>query len=434
MSAVAGQVCILGTGASGLAAARLLSVRDGLGGRVCSESEPGAGVREAFAGLGFAWDGAGPVAGEGLVVVSPGFAADHAWVVRARELGAVVRSEAELGAEGLRGRILAVTGSLGKTTTVMLAAEVLRAHGLRVTLSGNIGLPVCAVALECPEADWHVLELSSFQTELFEGFRAEVGLLLNLVPNHLDRHGTMAAYARAKARMFCGQRPEDVAVIPEGLALEGVGGTVRRPEGWRVPDTRGTGFDVPAYRENVAVLLTGLADVGLDAGVVRRVMEGFEFPPHRMQVVSDGPDGLIVDDSKSTCLTATLAAMRAVMGAGRPLHLVMGGVPKGDGPELLGEAVAAGGVSLYLFGLAAEGFAAILGPRAARCEVCGDLEEAMRRVFLHRNAGETLLFSPGCASFDQYSSYMERGQHFQHLVGASLNRKSNAILPDQEKS
>ncbi|MCC5843469.1 MAG: hypothetical protein JJU05_04380 [Verrucomicrobia bacterium] len=425
------QVCILGAGGSGLAAARLLSVREGLRGRVCSEREPDAAVREAFLSVGFEWDAAGPAAGDGRVVVSPGFAAEHPWLERAGGLGSRVEAEAELGSSYLKGRILAITGSLGKTTMAMLAADLLRAHGYSVTLSGNIGVPVCEVALERGEADWHVLELSSFQTEMFQRFRPDVGVILNLVPNHLDRHGTMARYAEAKARMVGFQEEGDLAVIPEGYPVRvGTRGWVRVPDPARVPDTRGTGFDFPAYRANLAGLMTGLAEVPLDAETVRSVLEGFRFPPHRMEVLTHGRGGLIVDDSKSTCLSATRAAMEAVAG---PMHVIIGGVHKGDPPEMLIGVLRNYPVSLYLFGASAEVFAASWQGHSGRCGIYPDLTEAVKAVFLHRKEGEPLLFSPGCASFDQYSSYMERGQHFQHLIEAFINNPSDSKPSAQEK-
>ena len=416
------SVCILGAGASGLAVARLLSVREGLSGRVCSEREPDAAVREAFREVGFSWDNAGPGAGDGRLVVSPGFAVEHPWLARAEALGLQPEAEAEVGTSFLRGRTLAVTGSLGKTTMVMLAAEMLRAHGFTVTLSGNIGRPVSEAALTQAEADWHVMELSSFQTECFQCFRPDVGVILNLVPNHLDRHGTLVQYAEAKARMLRFQTGADLAVVPENYPVPvRTRGRLWRPDPARVPETRGTGFDFPAYRENLAALMTGLAEVPLKPETVREVLERFQFPPHRMQVLRHTRGGMIVDDSKSTCLAATRAAMAAMAAVSGRMHVLIGGIPKGDPPEMLLDILRTHPVSLYLYGTSAEGFAACWRDVSEHCGVYRDLPEAVKAVFLHRNAGEPLLFSPGCASFDQYVSYMERGQHFQHLIDPIRN-------------
>jgi len=207
-------------------------------------------------------------------------------------------------------------------------------------------------------------------------------------------------------------------------------GRVRAPDPARVPDTRGTGFDFPAYRTNLSALMTGLAEVRLDAETVRSVLQGFRFPPHRMEVLTHGRGGVIVDDSKSTCLTATRAAMEAVAG---PMHVIIGGVHKGDPPEMLIDVLRNSPVSLYLFGASAEAFSACWRGHSGRCGIYPDLAEAVKAVFLHRKEGEPLLFSPGCASFDQYSSYMERGQHFQHLIEAFSNNPFDSKPSAQEK-
>ena len=425
------RVCILGTGRSGLAAAGLLSARREAGGRVCSETEPGAGVRAAFADLGFAWDALGPLEGDERIVVSPGFAVNHPWLVRAQANGSRVEAEAELGAAALKGRILAITGSLGKTTMAMLAADLLRAHGQTVTLSGNIGVPVCEVALDPGSADWHVIELSSFQTEIFQSFRPDIGVILNLVANHLDRHGTMTAYAEAKARMLAYQTGADLAVIPENYPVPvNTGARTRRPDPRRIPKTEGTAFDLPAYRDNLAALMTGLAEAELEESTVRKVLEDFRLPPHRMEVLAHARGGLIINDSKSTCLSATRAAMAAVAG---PMHVIAGGLHKGDSPEILLDVLNASPVSMYLFGASAEAFAACWQGHSEHCGVYRTLAEAVDAVFLRRKSGEPLLFSPGCASFDQYSSYMERGQHFRHLIQPSLIQTSDSKPPEQEK-
>jgi UDP-N-acetylmuramoylalanine--D-glutamate ligase len=422
------RVCILGAGGSGLAAARLLAARTECGGRVCSDAKPSDAILNAFAASGFLWDAEGPK--DERVVVSPGFAVEHSWMRRAAEAGLEVEAEAELGASALKGNILAVTGSLGKTTMAMLAAEILKAHGFSVTLSGNIGMPVSEVALNQAEADWHVIELSSFQTEIFRSFRPDIGIILNLAPNHLDRHGTMERYAEAKARMLAFQTGADVAVIPEDYPVPvHTRARVRTPDAARIPDTAGTGFDVPAYRANLAALMTGLAELDLDPLRVRAVLEAFQFPPHRMQILRHDPGGKIINDSKSTCLSATRAAMESLTG---PMHVIIGGIHKGDSPEILSEVLKSGPVFLYLFGASAERFEAAWRKLAAGCEVHKGLASAVRSVFLHRKAGEPLLFSPGCASFDQYSSYMERGQHFQDLIEEFLTMPPDSKMPVQE--
>jgi len=404
-------VCILGTGSSGLAAARLLAAQ-GLSGTVCADQAPDAACLQSFVEPGFIWVAAPPPGAKNLVV-SPGFPAGHPFLRHPADKTA----EFELGTRFLKGKTLAVTGSLGKTTLVMLAAEILRAHGLRVTLSGNIGTPVCETALRHPDADVHVLELSSFQTELNQAFRPDIGILLNLAPNHLDRHGSFEAYAAAKLRMFASQRPGDVAVLPRPWT-EHVQGAARTlaPDPKRLPDLRGTRFDTPPLRANLAALFTGLQSFELDPARVRGCLERFVFPAHRMSEHWIPGVGRVINDSKSTCLTATLAALQSVPG---PVCLFVGGMGKGEDPALLTDELGRGNVSLYLFGRDASLFAEAWKSLPRRCGVYEKLEDAIADAFLHRHANEPLLFSPGCASFDQYSGYSARGDHFLRLVTPS---------------
>ena len=409
------RVCILGSGSSGQAAARLLA-SVGRSGWVCAERDPTPEMQRAFENCGFSYTARIPEDGLDFAVISPGFAMEHPWLQVLRARGISLVPEFELGAGYLQGKTVAVTGSLGKTTMVLFAMHLLRQQGLRVTCSGNIGTPTCEVALKSPVADVHVLELSSFQTEAATGFRPDVGVWLNLFPNHLDRHGSMDAYAGAKARMFAFQTPADFAVLPEGVPVAVPGrGRRRVPEPARVPETRGTGFDHPALRENLAALLTGLGDWDFAPEQIRAAMETFAFPPFRMQEIGTPKLGRVINDSKSTCLSATRAALRGVDG---PVHLIMGGVPKGDDPGMLKQEFREKTVYVYLYGECAAAYASAWRAEAAQCEVHEGLRACLDSVFRQRNRTESLLFSPGCASFDQYMSYEARGRHFQKLVHA----------------
>ena len=409
------DVFILGTGNSGRAAAALLA-RDGVRGRVCTETNPPPGEMEWFANHGFPCTDQLPESGADLAVISPGFPTEHPWLQRLRERGVPQVPEFELGAGHLRGKIVAVTGSLGKTSMVLFAAHLLRGKGLSVTVSGNIGTPVCETALKTPDADVHVMELSSFQTEAAVAYRPDAGILLNLLPNHLDRHRTMEAYARAKARMFAHQTPADLAVLPKDYPVS-VPGRGRRlsPETDRVPDLRGTRLDHPALRSNLAALLTGLREWHWVPAEIRAAAETFEFPPHRMEEVGNAQLGRVINDSKSTCLQATFAALQGEQGR---VHLIMGGVPKGDDPAVLVPVLRRLNLCLYLFGACAEAYSRAWKPYVEACGVYDDLEACLHAVFLKRKHTETLLFSPGCASFDQYSGYEARGRHFCRLVHA----------------
>lgn len=420
-------VCILGAGRSGIAAARLLAQTGRGQGWVVAEREPDPGRLADFAALGFVWESEGPPLRAQLAVVSPGFAADHPWLQGLRVAGVPLLPEWELGMQHLQGKVFALTGSLGKTTMVMLAAELLRAQGLQVTLSGNIGMPVCEVALSQPQADWHVMELSSFQTELLQAAAPDVAVLLNLYPNHLDRHGSMAAYAAAKLRMFACQRPDQLAVLPPEWLPEAPGHAEKlAPDPHRLPRLQGTAFDVPHLRENLAAVLSALPALP-DEAAVTEMLAHFQFPPHRMQQLALPGGVQAIDDSKSTCLSATLAALRSVAG---PVSLFMGGISKAEPMGLLADELSRGNVKLYLFGQDGPVFGRAWEGLPQRLSVHPALPEAVETAFLHLAPDEILLFSPGCASFDQYASYSERAEHFQQILLRTIqqHRIQNEVI------
>ena len=331
-------VRILGAGASGRAAADLAAAR-GHDVRIFDERK-----------------GADPFAGETdgslralLWVVSPGFAVDHPWCLRLRGAGAVLLPELEFGARYLAGETLVVTGSLGKTSMVLLMAEMIRATGRTVTVSGNIGKAVSEIALRSPEADVHVIEASSFQLEILKSFAPDRAVCLNLFPNHLDRHGTLEAYAGAKARLFEGMGPEGIAVWPENYPRD-IATRASRPaaDSVSLPALRGTRFEQGPLRDNLRMMFAaakGLLDPGREE--IRRVVREFVFPRHRMEEIRIPGAGRVIDDSKSTCFSATRAAVEMTSGT---LHLFMGGIDKGESPDLLLETFRERNPRLYLFG------------------------------------------------------------------------------------
>ncbi len=415
------DLCILGAGQSGIAAARLLAMQ-GRKGVLVSQTRPDEDRIEELHSLGIPWCQE-PVEAT-TVITSPGFPVDHPWLTQYREAGADILPEFEFGSRYVEGKILAVTGSLGKTSMVMLAAELLRKAGQKVTLSGNIGIPVCEVARTEPVADVHVMELSSFQLEASRAFRPDVGICLNLMPNHLDRHITLEAYAEAKARLFVHQTADDVAVWPEPYPVE-VRTPARRksPEAARLPHLTGTVWEQGPLRENLSVLMAGLEELGLpDSSVWENVVRDFIFPPHRMQRIGLPGAGLIVDDSKSTCLSATRGALAATPGH---VHLIVGGRGKGESLSILEKSFAEREVSLYLIGETARDMADAWNGLVTTCKCSITLERAIEEIWARREQGEPLLFSPGCASFDQFQHYSHRGEEFQRLV--RLQAQTNPV-------
>lgn len=420
---------ILGAGRSGIAAAKLAALMENGTGYVFSEKRPDELQLEELRRVGYDWSDRLPERlGDGLVVVSPGFALDHPWIRKLDAHNIPLISELQWGMDSLEGEVIAITGSLGKTSMVLLAAALLEDAGYGVTVSGNIGTPVCEIALSRPKADFHVVEVSSFQLEQVCQLMPDRALCLNVVPNHLDRHRTMAAYAGAKARLFEGMTDNQIAVWPEAFPVN-VTTHARRmdPRDVRLPDLEGTRFASGPWRENLRMLMAVLQGVdGVDACEQEEVIRDFQFPEHRMQEVHIPGAGRVIDDSKSTCLTATKAALASIPGR---VHLVMGGVEKGEDLHYLDAVFAERNPRVYLFGASAKKMGAVWKDSVDVCLSFDTLDQALSAVRVRREREEPLLFSPGCASFDQYSGYTERGHDFRRRVAHLYATTSKIASP-----
>lgn len=435
-----GTCVVLGLGASGRSAARLLA-REGHAVLALDEAD-GALLRQATASL--ADDGvtvalgaralpSGPLE---LAVLSPGIAPEHPWVVALERRGVPVLPEFELGWTRLRGETLAVTGTNGKSTAVKWLAESLRHAGLSAEACGNYGLPVCEVALAPTSPQWAVIEVSSFQLEMARDFRARVGVLLNLLPNHLDRHPDFASYAAAKAKLFARTLPGDSQIVPiadvhrlqERAGATGVGkwitfgpggdyrfsdGAVLRDER-PIADLRGTYFDNEILGVNASAVVAALDAAGLFAVHAVEAARTFEPLPHRMQPVGTVRGVSYIDDSKATTLSAVDAALRMCRGA---VRLIAGGLLKETPAPALKEVLAQRTSCIYLIGRASKELYSAWAD-AVPCVECGTLEEAFKAAARDARGGEVVLLSPGCASFDQFTGYHQRGEVFRSLVKA----------------
>lgn len=433
---------VMGLGASGAAAARLL-LREGT--RVTLfDDAPGTASVEAWAREGVEVRSAARdelPSDADLCIVSPGVAVEHPWLARARAQGLLPVPEMELGWSRFRGRVAVITGSNGKSTAVKWMTESLQAAGRRAAACGNYGPPVCRVVLEQPDLEWLVIEASSFQLETTQQFRGDVNMLLNLSPNHLDRHPTMDAYVAAKARIFAQVTARDVCLAPASwitrmqAAAGGRGrwllfGTepgadYRWGDGrvWHgaaeALDLRGTYFDNAVLGPNAAAVAGGLHAAGLDVEAAARAARVFRPLPHRMEPVAEARGVRFVNDSKAT----TLAALRAALEmAGGPVRLIAGGLLKETDLSPVKEMLALRAAGVYLIGKAAEKMSAAWSP-SARCRVCGTLEQAVRDAWREARPGEVILLSPGCASFDQFKNYEERGHQFRALAETLAGEK-----------
>jgi UDP-N-acetylmuramoylalanine--D-glutamate ligase len=419
---------ILGAGRSGIAAAKLAALENGTG-CVFSEARPDEGVLDELTGIDYAWSDRFPERMEdSLVIVSPGFGLDHPWIRELIAQDITLLSELQWGMDELEGEVIAITGSLGKTSMVLLAAGLLQDAGYGVTVSGNIGTPVSEIALTKPKADFHVVEISSFQLEHVHLLIPGRAICLNLFPNHLDRHRTLEAYARTKARLFGDLSENQLAVWPEDYPVE-IRTDARRvdPNEIRLPELAATRFKSGPLRRNLQMLMAGLQGIeGVDAFAQEEVLREFRFPEHRLQELSVPGLRKVIDDSKSTCLTATRAALESVPGR---VHLVMGGLEKGEDFHHLDALFEERNPQLYLFGTSAKKMRAAWKDSVDVCLSFDTLEEALKAVRLRTNGNDPLLFSPGCASFDHYSGYAERGLDFRRLVFELFANTSTMKLP-----
>ena len=381
----------------------------------------------------------GLLEGQELVIPSPGVPADAPVVRLARARGIAVWSEIELAARFLRGQLIAITGSNGKTTTTVLVEHILRGAGFSTVLAGNIGTPLVAHVEESSDRTLTVAELSSFQLELIESFRPKIAVFLNLTPDHLDRHKTLAAYGAAKARIFENQTGEDFAVLnaddpqsaayaPSGPEVHWFSRKAAVERGAFVRDgkivVRQTGLDeeVVAVKElplpgahNLENALAAAIAARLAGAAPRQIGEGirsFAGVEHRLEFVTEIRGVRYYNDSKATNVDATLKALDSFPGR---IVVILGGKDKDSDYTLLRTSLAEKAVLALLIGAAAEKIARQI-KGSVRIEAAGTLERAVEMAAVAARPGDTVLLAPACASFDQFQNYEHRGRVFKDLV------------------
>ncbi len=350
--------------------------------------------------------------GADVLVKSPGVPRSAVLVRAARDRGLPVWSEIELGVRLLPGRpVLGVTGTNGKTTTTELLGAMFRAAGRSAVVAGNVGTPLTGVDAEA--GAWLVLELSSFQLEDVHELRPAVGVLLNLEPDHLDRHGTLDDYRDAKLRLFARQQPDDTAVVPSGFGpVPGAGVRIEFDHGDVLPaEPRIPG---PHNRENAAAATAAARAAGMGDDAIAAALREFPGVAHRLEPVGERRGVRFVNDSKAT---NTAAARRALVALDAPLHLILGGSDKGERFTDLALAVASADVrAVYLVGETAPALADALGSAGVPYRHCGVLAAAVDEAARAASAGEVVLLSPACASYDQFTDFEARGDEFRRLV------------------
>ena len=346
--------------------------------------------------------------GADVVVKSPGVPRDAPLAAHARAKGLRVWSEIELGARLLPSPIVAVTGTNGKTTTSELLGAMLAAP-----VAGNVGRALCELDGDIGPDEWIVCEVSSFQLEDVETFAPRVAVLLNLEPDHLDRHGSFRAYRDAKLRVFENQRTSDTAVVPRGFgAVPGAATRVEfspldaLPAEPRIPG--------PHNRENAAAATAAARAAGVDEEAIANALTTFPGVPHRLEVVATLDGVRYVNDSKAT---NAAAARRALASFDATVRLILGGSLKGESFDELARDVAASSVgSVYLIGEAADELSHALERAGVGYEHAGDLGRAVRSAARAAKPGDVVLLSPACASYDQFDNFEQRGDAFRALV------------------
>lgn len=428
---------VLGLGLSGAAAARLLR-RRGVE-VVASDRRPGheLGIDDLVSDRGVTLELGvrEPRLPPGIdaVVTSPGVPLTHPLLDAALRAGVPVVAEVELASRLLDGAIVGITGSNGKSTTTAMTGHLLAGAGFAVEVCGNIGRPLAAV-VDGPPGRLFVVELSSFQLETIDRFRPRAAALLNLSPDHLDRHGDLAAYLAAKRRIFRNQTADDVAVLnadePEVAATPVPGrrwlfssrnpsaeGTVLGVEeiaalGAALVEARLTG---PHNLENAMAAALLARALGAPAAGIAPALASFRGLPHRVERVAEVGGVAYFDDSKGTNVAATARSLEGF--ADRSVHLILGGRNKGADFAYLAEVVARKAKRIYLIGESAAALEAALGT-VVPYERSETLAAAVAGAAALARAGEVVLLSPACASFDQFRDYVDRGEQFARRARA----------------
>ena len=438
------RVLVVGLGKSGVASALFLQSR---GAKVTvSDSKPQDQLGEEIPllldhGIAVETGGHGErtFRGQDLIVVSPGVPVDSPSLVQARALGEPVIGEIELASQFLPKKIVAITGSNGKTTTTTLAGEIIAAGGFSTAVGGNIGTPAISLVEQAKAETVVVLEVSSFQLETIQTFRPKVAVVLNITPDHLDRHRTFEVYTNAKARIFENQQPEDFAVLnADDAASAGLAGRTRAQVFWfsrkkevkqgayvrdgRIlfRDAKGQSeimlvSEIPLKGghnlENVLAAVCVGTLLGCEAGPIGKAVRAFKAVEHRLEYVATIRGVEFYNDSKATNVDATIKALESFPAN---VHLILGGKDKDSDYTQLNDLLQKRVKRVYTIGAAAGKIESQV--KGAEVDHAETLETAVRRASAVAEAGDVVLLAPACASFDQFQNYEHRGRVFKEVV------------------
>jgi UDP-N-acetylmuramoylalanine--D-glutamate ligase len=451
------KVLVVGLGRSGLAAALFLRRRgaqvtvsdirsaEQLGKDIPALLEEGIAVEAGGHGLL-------TFRRQDLIVVSPGVPLNTPELVQVKAFGLPIIGELELASYYLKGKSLAITGSNGKTTTTALCGAILEADKLPVQVGGNIGVPVIALVDQSRDDGWSVLEVSSFQLETAYRFHPEIAVVLNVTPDHLDRHGTFENYAAAKERIFANQTYEDALVLnadddvtsrmaarakarifwfsAKRVVRQGAfvheGAIVFRASEQAAPEFILKVENIPLKGhhnvENVLAAACAARLAGVEPDAIRRAVESFKAVEHRLEFVAEINGVDYYNDSKATNVDAAAKAIAAFPGG---IHLILGGKDKNSDYRQLRSLLEERVKTVYTIGAAAEKIEThIYG--AVPVVSAGTLDQAVAKAAGAAQPGEIVLLAPACSSFDQFENYEHRGQVFKELVHARQGVWQNA--------
>jgi UDP-N-acetylmuramoylalanine--D-glutamate ligase len=450
------RILVVGLARTGIAAARFLKSRGAVVRATdqAAESRLGPGVADLSA-MGVALELGGhsaeSFATAEMIVLSPGVPHTLPALRAARDRGIPVIGEIELAARFIRQPLVAVTGTNGKTTTTELVGAMLAASGQKVFVGGNIGRPLIDYVDAGWRADTVVAEVSSFQLDTIETFRPAVGVLLNITADHLDRYPDFTAYTAAKMRLFENQTTQDVAVLnagdpiiaahverirsrvlffntadPDGAARREAGGLVLTGLGRETIRLGLSRFRLRGAHnaENAAAAALAARAAGASPAGIQAALDAFTPAAHRLETIAVIQGVEYVNDSKATNVDAVRRALECFAS---PVVLIMGGVDKGGDFGLLKEGVRRAGRGLVLLGAGREALRAALGGLLPTREVSA-MREAVQAAHEMAARGDVVLLAPGCASFDLYANYQERGEDFRRAV-LELKTKLQAASP-----
>ncbi len=438
------KIAVIGMGKTGVAVAEFLGSRGAS--VVAADEKPASAWGEAFEKLaGKPWLAAGPygpevLAGVDMVVPSPGIPPYSDILVAAQKKNIPILSEIELAYRFIRVPIIVVTGTNGKTTTTTLLGEILKDAGKKVFVGGNIGNPLIEYAVTDQTDDFIVAEISSFQLQWIDQFRAHAAMLLNITCDHVNYHGSFAEYARIKGRVFENQQNTDLAILnaddemQDGLASSLASRVVlfsskRKlsagifPDGESIVYRRSDGSEeryplnmiaLPGLHnvENVMAAIVAARFCGCTPDSIMRTVTGFRGLPHRIEFAGEKNAVKFYDDSKGTNVDAVVRALQTF---DTPVILLLGGRDKDGNFEILKGLLGAKTRQVILFGEARDRIEPQIG-REVPVSKSPTLKAATLKAYEGARPGDIVLLSPGCASFDEFNNYKERGNYFKDVV------------------